>query len=154
MCHCPLQQDILLQPIGSGMSDRKDKPVIASVKSHSFDHSQSLCPLWVNTNTITLVLLPWLFIDYRNIAMTLIKEIKKKKKSQRANSRIKPGHFCIYRVRDHLCTCYILTHSWYISSCSGWDEEWNRFTLSESISEKEERRKPKSALQEQEIPDL
>lgn len=43
---------------------------------------------------------------------------KEKEKSQNVNSCIKPVHFCIYRVRDHLCTCYILSHSGKISSPS------------------------------------
>lgn len=52
------------------------------------------------------------------------KEKEKQKKSQNVNSRIKPVHFCIYRVGDHLCTCYILSHSGKISSPS--DRYWHK----------------------------
>lgn len=51
--------------------------------------------------------------------MTLIKEKQNKPKIQSVNRCIKPVHFCIYKVRDHLCTCYILSHSQFISSPSG-----------------------------------
>ena len=48
--------------------------------------------------------------------MTFIKESQRK--SQNVNSCIKPVHVCLYRVRDLLCTCYILSHSGWISSPS------------------------------------
>lgn len=51
--------------------------------------------------------------------MTLIKEKQNKPKIQSVNRCIKPVHLCIYKVRDHLCTCYILSHSRFISRSLG-----------------------------------
>lgn len=92
---------------------KKKKPVVTLVKSHSLIiHSHFSLSKETQMQSYSSYYLGF-FIDYRNIAMTFIKEKQKKKKekSQSVNSCIKPVHFCIYRVRDHLCTCYILSHS-------------------------------------------
>lgn len=120
MCYTPLQHDTSLQPFGSSMLNskkkhtrKKKKPVVTLVKSHSLIiHSHFSLSKETQMQSYSSYYLGF-FIDYRNIAMTFIKEKQKKKKekSQSVNSCIKPVHFCIYRVRDHLCTCYILSHS-------------------------------------------
>lgn len=104
-----LQLDTSLQPFGSSMlnQQKQNKPVISltvwsftvispSLNKHKCNH----------THPITLA-----FLLITEILLWLSLKKSKERKSQNVNSCIKPVHFCIYRVRDHLCTCYIPSHS-------------------------------------------
>lgn len=66
-------------------------------------------------------------IDYRNIAMTLIREKQNKEKIQSVNCCIKPVHFCIYTKRG-----IVYVHATYCHTLCKWVvlQAWNHFTLS------------------------
>lgn len=104
-CHIILHSSLLDPTCSSAEKGKKKKKkvillsfLLSSLTVWSFTVTSSTF-FQMKTNPIILILLPWLFIDYRNIAMTFIKEKGGEggeKKSQNVSSCIKPVHFCIY----------------------------------------------------------
>lgn len=128
-------------------NEKKKKTAIILVKSHS--SSFTVISPSLNKHKWILILLPWLLLITEILLWLSLKKAPKKARMWIAVSNL---YILYIHSEDHLCTCYILSHSGYLSSPSDRHRHGITSPFLNPFQEKSWTSDPMSVPEEQETP--